>query len=300
MLAVLFTLPWLFIDGNVRKLEPFHQLAKSQGAFAGKSLFADYSSQLKAPFKALFSGHWTPVLTSILSMTSLLITPLAPETVAIRTDDTCHECGPSLSIYPLATRVVESLLCFMAFMTLILLLHMRRYSTGVFADPSSLAGVAILFHNRDVVDDFRQTRGFSKSLLRTHLSRHQYTLDFYEEHDGSRKYGIIPQEAPAAKSAARKGESICFEEEIQPSIEQSLQSSHAHRTTAAGLIILLLGLLAVIVYYKFTYDPNSGFEQFMDTQGFGVKFLFTSIGVMIKLYWSAIFKGSFYSLQLHA
>jgi hypothetical protein len=58
-----------------------------------------------------------------------------------------------------------------------------------------------------------------------------------------------------------------------------------------GLICLLLVLLIVIVYYKLT-DYDSGFEHFMDSQGFGVRFLFTSIGVIIKLYWNKIFGGN--------
>jgi hypothetical protein len=117
-------------------------------------------------------------------------------------------------------------------------------------------------------------------------------LDFYEEYDGSRKYGIVPREVPAAISTPNKDESKHFDKIIHPTIHRGLESRCPHRKGAIGLIFFLLGLLVVIIYYKLEYDPNSQFEQFMDSQGFGVRFLFTAIGVLIKLYWSSIFKGA--------
>ena len=43
------------------------------------------------------------------------------------------------------------------------------------------------------------------------------------------------------------------------------------------------GLLSLIIYYRLNRADN-GIERFMDTQGFGVRFLFTTIGVFLKPY----------------
>ncbi|KAH8799705.1 hypothetical protein F5884DRAFT_810952 [Xylogone sp. PMI_703] len=57
-----------------------------------------------------------------------------------------------------------------------------------------------------------------------------------------------------------------------------------------GLMLLLSGLIVVIIYYKMVY-ADTGLERFMDSQGFGVRFLFTAIGVIIKQYWSKVFES---------
>jgi len=69
---------WHFPCTKVKSLESFHQLARSQGAFAGTSLCIDYSSPFVAPYKALIASHWAPLLTSLLSISTLFITHLSP------------------------------------------------------------------------------------------------------------------------------------------------------------------------------------------------------------------------------
>ncbi len=55
-------------------------------------------------------------------------------------------------------------------------------------------------------------------------------------------------------------------------------------------MLLLCGLLAVILYYNNT-GGDTPFEDFMDRQSFGVRFLFTALGVLISFFWSALFTG---------
>lgn len=257
----------------------------------------DYSS-LTAPVKAIAWGHLAPTLTSTLSLWALLITPLAPETVSIRMEGTCDAtsrgCIPSLSIYPVAGRLVQGILFVMALLTVILILHMVRYSTGIFAEASSIAGLATLFHHPDVVDDLRQARGASTASmvhLEKYLGRNRYRIDFYCDQDGLEKYGIVPEHASGQPAYVPQKVGAVYTRQIDsPILEENVRFKHPHLAGAVGLICFLLGLLAILVYYRMT-DTDSGFEQFMDSEGFGVKFLFTAIGVLIKLYWGSIFKG---------
>jgi hypothetical protein len=53
---------------------------------------------------------------------------------------------------------------------------------------------------------------------------------------------------------------------------------------------VLTGLGVLILYYRFV-GTSSAFESFMDSQSFGVHFLMTSIGVILKLYWTSLEKG---------
>lgn len=198
ILAVLFALPWITIGAKVRSLEPFHQLSSPKGATASKTLFMDYASPLSAvaPIKALLAGHWAPCIASMLSMTTIIVTPLAPEFVSIRVDGSCVTgCEPSLSIFPIAGRIIESLLAFMAILTIALIFIMLPYNTGVFAEPGSIAGIATLFYNEEVRADFHEAGAAHnrdiKKLYKSMLQR-RYRLDYYTDRNGSINYGPMP------------------------------------------------------------------------------------------------------------
>lgn len=44
-----------------------------------------------------------------------------------------------------------------------------------------------------------------------------------------------------------------------------------------------------VLYYKLK-DEDTALERFMDSQSFGVRFLFTAVDVIIKYYWESFFK----------
>jgi hypothetical protein len=199
VIAVLFAIPWLILDARVRGLEPFHELSMNKGAPGRNTLCIDYTSTVTfiVPFKALYARHWAPLLTSMLSISTVFITPLAPETVSIRMAGSCNAtstgCTPSLSAFPVAARATEAVLACMALMTLLLLLLMRQYNTGVFAAPFSIAGIATLFHHQHVLNQFRAAgRCSSKAELYRELANYHYGLDFYMDQTGRMRYGFVP------------------------------------------------------------------------------------------------------------
>jgi len=53
------------------------------------------------------------------------------------------------------------------------------------------------------------------------------------------------------------------------------------------LLLLVSGLLTLITYYYWT-SGTTGFESFMDSQGFGIRFMMTFVGVVIKTIWGNI------------
>lgn len=298
LIAVLFSLPWHIIDAKVRSLEPFHQLSKDRGARANTSLCMDYISPVApiVPMKALLAGHWAPLMTSLLSITTILIIPLAPEFFSIRMQGSCDfqtaGCVPSLSIFPAAGRAIEALLCLIAALHILLIIHLHRYSTGVFAEPSSIAGIATLFNNAEVVEDFRSLPSTtSKASMFKSLRKRKYKLDFHADRDGSQRYGIVPLAPSIRITVDAKGTAHAIHRKPVPNVsEEAMAFAHPHWRGALGLMLLLSGLVVIIIYYKLT-DSSTSFERFMDSQGFGVRFLFTLIGVGVKLYWELIFKS---------
>ncbi|KAK3695742.1 hypothetical protein B0T22DRAFT_488992 [Podospora appendiculata] len=83
--------------------------------------------------------------------------------------------------------------------------------------------------------------------------------------------------------------------EKQPSIASS---SHWHTPNTrvdthdciinVTVLLLLIGLLIIIVYYD-TIELDTGFERFMDSQSFLVKYLFAGAGVIISIFWEYAF-----------
>lgn len=53
---------------------------------------------------------------------------------------------------------------------------------------------------------------------------------------------------------------------------------------------VLAGLGVWILYYRFV-GTSSGFESFMESQSVGVRFMMTTVGVIIKTYWTSLKKG---------
>ncbi|KAH6884885.1 hypothetical protein B0T10DRAFT_577284 [Thelonectria olida] len=75
IIAISYSLIWTWIDLDVKRMQPWFQLSKPNGALAKDSAFLDYPSEFIAvvPFKAARRKHW-PVFFSGTSMVLIFIT----------------------------------------------------------------------------------------------------------------------------------------------------------------------------------------------------------------------------------
>ena len=196
---------------------------------------------LAAPVKALIAGHWAPLLTSLLSISTIFIAPLASETVSIRLTGSCDAettgCIPSLSVFPATARTIEALLAFMAIMTIFLLIYMRQYFTGVFAEPFSIAGIATLLHNEEVSTQLREAGPcYTKEQLKDILANHRYKLDFYIDQNRWRRYGLVPLNEVSHSERSLKTSPPT----IHTSSVRNLSTCYRHRISVASLIFFAL------------------------------------------------------------
>lgn len=73
-----------------------------------------------------------------------------------------------------------------------------------------------------------------------------------------------------------------------PSTEHGL-----HSIVNGVVLALLVGLMILILYYENTrFDTR--FERWMDSDTFGVHFLFAGMGVLITIFWDAQFSRTFH------
>ncbi len=226
--------------------------------------------------------------------------PLAPEFVSVRMAGSCDSlhtgCVPSLSTFPLVGRILEGVLVLMAIGNIVLIVILSKYTTGVFSEPHSISGLAVLFANQEVKSNFRDAalaNSGTKKPVHEELAQQRFRVDFYTDQNGFGSCGLVPL-IPSYQYPWGNFRDTYQEHEYQPA--HPLQANHPHRKFALGLIVVLVGLAVLSVYYKLEYNPNSGFERFMDSEGFGVRFLFTLVGVIISRYWTGIFQGELAAL----
>ena len=307
ILAVLFTIPWHILASAIKEIEPFYQLQHPHGATVAKSLNLDYRSSINvvAVFHALRNGHFIVWWSGLVSLVTLVLAPLAPETVFIGFQGHCtattgRQCYPKLSVYPEAARAVEGILAFVAIITVLLAFFLWRRSSGVYGNPLSLAGVATHFQNWDAIEEFRGLNpDLSSKQIAKVLASSRYRIGPYVERDGTHAYGLMPLHLTsttymqAAETSFRDGKKYAsvsvnaVDEDPKPRQARKFSSAVmvVHPVTIIVYGILVAGLLTLVVYYNQT-GGDTGFERFMDSTSFVVTALFTSIGVVIKMYWS--------------
>ncbi|KAL5323604.1 hypothetical protein ACEPPN_008143 [Leptodophora sp. 'Broadleaf-Isolate-01'] len=292
IIAVLFSIPWGIVDTAAKEMEPFVRLASDDGASARFSLCLDYPSDflIVSPFKSLFRRHWIIFLTSMMNLVSLLLAPLASETVFISLQGTCNAetngqfCIPTLSVYPPAARVLQGVLAFMALFLLFVTIFARRRSTGVYANPHSLAAVATLFYHPRLVDIFQNVPPDTREkALATFLEAHHYEMGYYEHNHGT-AYGVLVN--PRDHGEPEGYTYINLNDGL--SGNSSSAGNQARKMKRAAQVLFfacaLAALTAIVLWYRFSDSDNVIFE-FMQSQNFGVRFLFTVFGVLIRLFW---------------
>ncbi|KAI4217327.1 MAG: hypothetical protein LQ351_000636 [Letrouitia transgressa] len=318
VLAVLFSIPWHILFAAIQEMEPFYQLTHPQGALARDSICLDYRASLNvvATVKAGLRGHFVVLCSGLCSIFALALPPLASETVFIgfigkgRCTATSSRdvCNPQLSVYPAAARVVQGILGLLAVLTICIAI--TRRSSGVYSNPLSIAGTAALFQNSTFVDEFREldSDDLNRKTLEARLKGNRYRLGHFQHCDGFTDYGISKYKETMYKSESESnvplyGGSIDNNKKnhayasVTPVNEtprpknnkQSISGANlfVHPATISLFACLVVGLLVLVIYYNRT-GGNTPFERFMDSQSFGVTSLFTGMGVLLKMYWSAL------------
>ncbi|MCJ1346260.1 hypothetical protein MMC31_004475 [Peltigera leucophlebia] len=308
ILAVIYSIPWHLLASAIQEIEPFYQLQRPEGVSAEDSIALDYRASINviATFSAITKGHFLVWWSGLISLLVLVLAPVASQTVFIGFIGSCtvtsgrQACSPELSVYPVAARVLQGILAFIAVLTLALAAAIKRGKSGLYANPLSIAGLATLFQNDHVVESFRRLNPYCRSsrMIRASLQGHRFRMTSYVDNDGSSSYGLVMcYEDPATvqtsyETAFRGGkkyasvavDAVEADERVPLRRQRTVSDFFIHPAAIVGFALFVTGLEALIIYYNNT-SGDTGFERFMDSQSFGVGFLFTALGVILKLYW---------------
>ena len=310
IICVLLTIPIRMIELSAKQFQPFHQLTHEYGASARDSLVLQTGGVqgLLTSFRSLFGGQALIFLTTTLALCSMLLVPVAVEAISLKVHGTCSQisfkgCAMTLGVFLIPARVTVGILAFMVVVLIATLIVLRDWRSGVAANPWSVAGIAVLSTNPDVRALFaslptgRLGRVSDRKLLDA-LDGRMFKLGYFFNRHGQPEYGIMVQ-----NEAGQPLQPAGMYAQPHPEIGQEAYRKKAPRhlpflmLSYAGRVIFLLmitGLLAVILYYNNT-GGDTPFELFMDMQGFGVRFLFTALGVIITWFWSSFFSSKFFT-----
>lgn len=303
ILAACLAVPFGIISSDVRRMQPFHALATRHGGAPGlDSLTLDFGGiqSVVAPFVQAWRGEPVPLIASLGAWLSALLAPLAAEAIGFKIHGSCIHlniagCGVTPGVSPAPTNALVALLAAMLVLLITTAFLLRRWETGVHADPWTLVAAASMSHSEALRECFQGDELPSASGLRERIQEGRFQLALFDAAagaDGERnegtepcyEYGVVPVTLPAiiTENAVRPRK--------KPSRKRHVPFIALTYTSRIIFLAVLIGLIALLGYY-FQLREATPFELFMDSQGFGVKFLFALLGTVIALFWHAFFEG---------
>lgn len=309
LLAVLYSALWDVLYLRMREMEPFFQLARREGASAERSLLLAYgpASLPEALYLSVQNHHWAILLAASISLLLAISVPFASEVLRITTSGTCTgtdmgtSCDPQLEFRVPIANFETAVLGITFFVIAVLTIYYAQRPSQTRSEVSSIASIATLLQDPSLVDKIRRVlRAPLKSEQEIVLHEHFYSLAGvqHDSHLQAERLISIQLRPRLDRSSAILYSSIPGNQEKYPGSTQNPTQKASRSPWVMGRIamslmaLLLLGLLVLILYYRIV-GMASGFESFMDSQSIGVRFLMTSLGVLIKFYWVSLEKGEF-------
>ncbi|KAF7955183.1 uncharacterized protein EAE97_000442 [Botrytis byssoidea] len=280
-LAIFYAIPWRILENTVRNMEPFYQLRPFSHSTESEAIRIDYESPsiFILPFKSLPRRHFTIFVTSLISIIMLAVAPLASQVMIIVESNYCVGTGfdtcDSWGIYPNFARLLEGLLGSIAVFTLFLIFAGLRRDSGVYSEPLSLVGLAVI-HRKTPLS--LQAINNSQTRLEeeeTRIPAQGYTFLMAAEGE----IASATQDSALLRSKRREDSRNTFLSKVLKGIRA--------RVLHICMLCLLCGILVVVAVYYQT-NANTGFNRFMNSQGFGVRFFMTALGTGTNLLWSRV------------
>lgn len=300
MLAVMLSIPARIIDLNAQQYQPFYALNRPNGAMGPQSMnlhFSGWTGFLQ-PFKVLSNGHPVPFISMLIVWCSALMAPTAVEAIGFKMHGKCkinafEGCAPALGVSPQPTHLLLALLAFTIVLLCCLLFFLRNWDTGLYANPWSVAGIASLASNREI-----RPKKASEHKIAKEMAEKRYGFGLFENRMGQTEYGIVLYD-DAGENLHDEGV-ISDSNSLDSHTAISAKKRRRNPFMVLGLawrlvfLVFLLGLMAFLLYYHLTLDkPLVSFRRFMNSQTFGVRFLFATFGVIISFSWTAFFNSKF-------
>ncbi|KAK3370609.1 hypothetical protein B0H63DRAFT_403175 [Podospora didyma] len=302
LIAVALAAPISIIDLNAKLFQPFQAMASPYGASGPDAMTLRFAGihGVVSPLTLVAQGQPVSLVTTLLLWLSWLLAPLAAEAVGIKVHGTCSHlsitgCGIQIGVSPQPAYALVGVLGAMMLLLVILVFLLRRWETGLHSNPWSLAAMASLSLNSRLRDPLVRAGEPTDDELDAMFHHGRFQLGAFsgsaEGEEGKEhqtfEYGIVPllDGTVGVDAGSLTPQRNSF---IQAASRRRVPFLALTYTWRATFVAFLLALMALIIYYHLLREDNA-FELFMDSQAFGVKFLFAALGGIITYFWSSFF-----------
>jgi len=313
------------VSSNLHVLLPFQQMATGgAGASARESLFLPRGvlAGFAHSIRLLAKGDPLSFLSQVLVLVSALVTALSSEAVGIGLGGSCKRdsfdgCYLEASIFLPPARALQALLAVDMGIVVVIagFLWKGRWRSGVSMPPGSIMATGALAQS----GEFRELlRGLgtgvdgvaSDKALLGKLDGWRFGLaDFKNPITGAWEYGIVPRNdrrnkpvSPQTMGTSEKARLYRSPTKVSSSTFQfakraltrvwrsislkwPLNRQAKSRISDCCGLLFVWGIVILVIYYNTTELPNTAFEKFMNQQAFGVRILFTALGVLLTFFW---------------
>lgn len=316
MLAVIYRILISIVQTQLRLIDPFRQLASSEGALASTALFTAYHSQAWfGPFVALRTGRYALSSIGLVFWVSCLLPAFASEAIFVDTKWSCPDpevgvpnpCPPRITASISVVRLLQSLLGFGAIVLLGIIFALRS-EIGLESDPSSIAAVATLMGHPSLQHDLNSLPSGPEStgaMMKQEMGQRRYRLDTWVDRICEQHRGIVPAfvayNDPNNENGHRNRHSTAVnwlgttgnDHSIDPrsSAYNTDAPSHQWRWDDFLLLLMITGAFSTVVAYYFVGGDN-GFNKFFNSSTFGPRFILTGSATLIANIWGGVEENS--------
>ncbi|KAF2971841.1 hypothetical protein GQX73_g1757 [Xylaria multiplex] len=293
------------ISTNVNYFQPWHSLTHHHGASDRDSLFLQPSGwrSIFRSLRSLSSGEVVPFLANLLLILSAVLIPLSSEAISLDLRGECanevntaKNCAWVLSASPFASGACIVILVLMAFKLVLLLVILRKWHLGVYTNPRSICALASLSLNKEVQQLVAGTEAPLRDQHHDLIGRKIFVLRHFQLAAGKTEYGIVALDEPNEVQSrhAHGSDNRVIPLANRPSASASSKRQPSAKPFTLGyirrlsLLFIISGVLVLVLYYS-QNSSDTAFERFIDSDSFGLRFLFTSFGVVISFLWSSFF-----------
>ncbi|RPA81868.1 hypothetical protein BJ508DRAFT_414582 [Ascobolus immersus RN42] len=308
LVAVLLGIYLGYSYADVTRLEEFYQLSRPEGALVKDTIGLDYMVQWLyfIPFMATLKKQWAVLLVSTLFILVSVILPIVSsgllmvqvhsKCLGLRGPDRDIFCNQQAVIHVTWARATQAVLGLSALLAVALLLLLFKRDTGLSSDPAPISGLCSLSWQKQIVDDMAAVPWTSNdSAFVSQLGFCRYRLGTFTEFSSKGttglKYGIhlhpsSPRPTPPYTVAPLIPNPLSDDSPRQIFIPD--RPIMLYTSVQIFSFILHLGLLGIIVIYRFTPDKGNPLNTFLSSESPYVRLFFTLMATVLRTFWDPL------------
>jgi hypothetical protein len=201
-------------------------------------------------------------------------------------------CAPKLSANPWVMNVIICALVIQAIAILFLISQWWRKPSSLSADPTSIAGVAVVMGHPKIEADFSNIPAdMTAAELKQRFKDDKYKLGTFMTSSGVVKFGIMPREPQEGDKKDGSGffSKLGALKEKIPFLDSWANNKSYYDAVFLMLLLALLGLTCSAL--SRVDQPKIVFLATAAASGTGMRIFFCVLGVIVSAYWGVLFRG---------